>query len=158
MSCHKNRVKLIPYSQDIKVTHIEVNKKKKTMFLFTSEDTALLYRIELGFQPKGHKQFSGDGKTPEGTYYINEKNPKSVAYKCLYISYPNIEDKKYAESKGEDPGRFITIHGLLNNTEASRKNKHPKKNWTGGCIAVTNTEMDEIYELVKVGTKIIIKP
>ena len=116
------------------------------------------YNVELGFNPKGHKQFRGDGKTPEGIYRITGHHPDAEAYKGLYISYPNATDKEYAKSKGKDPGGCIMIHGLKNGTSASKQNKHPKPNWTGGCIAVTNTEMDEIYELVKDGTKIEIIP
>ena len=141
------------------VNLIQVDKSDKSMMLITrGGDTIRTYHIELGFSPKGHKQRLKDGKTPEGTYKITIKNPESIAYKSLRISYPNERDKEIADSLGVNPGGDIMIHGLLNGTKAAKDNRHPKPDWTGGCIAVTNTEMDEIYELVKVGTKIIIKP
>ena len=86
------------------------------------------------------------------------KNPESVAYKGLRISYPNENDIANAKKYGKNAGGDIMIHGLKNNTRASEINEHPNMNWTAGCIAVTNTEMEEIYNLVKVGTVIEIKP
>ena len=139
---------------------IIVYKSKKTLQLRTSENGKVIktYKVELGFNPKGTKRFKGDGKTPEGTYRIIGHHPNAEAYKGLYISYPNAADKAYAKLRDKDPGGCVMIHGLKNNTTASKNNTHPKPNWTAGCVAVTNTEMDEIYELVKDGTKIIIKP
>jgi len=141
------------------VVLIQVDKSDKSMMLITrGGDTIRTYHIELGFNPKGHKQRLKDGKTPEGTYKIIFKNPKSIAYKGLRISYPNEQDKRIADSLKVDPGGNIMIHGLLNGSKAAKENRHPKTNWTGGCIAVTNTEMEEIFNLVRAGTKIIINP
>ena len=141
------------------VTLIQVDKSDKVMMLLARNgDTIRTYSIELGRNPKGHKQVLKDGKTPEGIYYISNKNPESVAYKSLRISYPNENDIANAKKLSKSTGGDIMIHGLLNDTKASKDNKHPKPNWTGGCIAVTNTEMEEIYNLVRVRTKITIKP
>ena len=141
------------------VNLIQVDKSDKVMMLLARNgDTIRIYNIVLGFSPKGHKEFEGDGKTPEGTYCISDKNLESVAYKSLRISYPNENDIDNAKKLGKSTGGDIMIHGLKNNTQASKNNRHPKPDWTGGCIAVTNTEMEEIYNLVKVKTKIIIKP
>jgi murein L,D-transpeptidase YafK len=142
-----------------RVVLIQVDKSDRILNLFNkSGDTLYTCKIKLGFNPKGHKQFKGDGKTPEGTYTISLKNPESIAYKSLRISYPNQEDIVYAESKGKSVGGSIMIHGTLNKWTPQEATRQHKRDWTGGCIAVTNEEMDEIYRLVKVGTKIIIKP
>ena len=115
------------------------------------------YSISLGGNPIGHKQFEGDEKTPEGSYFIDGKNPNSKYYKNLGISYPNAEDKAFARSKGRNPGAAIKIHGLPNDKPWLGK-LHLLKDWTHGCIAVTNKQMDEIYSSVKIGTKITILP
>jgi len=142
------------------VVLIQVNKSKRTMNLCNkSGDILYTYKIRLGKNPKGPKHFQGDAKTPEGAYYIDSRNPYSIAHKSLRISYPNDEDKKYAASKGKDPGGEIRIHGALNRWSLKEAIRiHKTRDWTGGCIAVTNREMDEIYRLVKVGTKIVITP
>ena len=142
------------------VVLIQVDKSDRTMNLCNVYgDTLYSYKIRLGRQPKGHKQFEGDGKTPEGTYHINLKNPESIAYKSLRISYPNEEDIAIAASMGKDPGGEIRIHGTMNRWSPKEATRiHNKRDWTGGCIAVTNEEMDEIYRLIKVGTVIEIIP
>jgi len=142
------------------VVLIQVDKSDRTMNLCNVYgDTLYSYKIRLGRQPKGHKQIEGDGKTPEGTYYINSQNPESIAHKSLRISYPNEEDIATADSLGKDPGGEIRIHGTLNRWSKKEAERiHKTRDWTGGCIAVTNKEMDEIYRLVKVGTKIVIIP
>ena len=139
---------------------IQVDKSDRTMNLCNVYgDTLYSYKIRLGRQPVGQKHFKGDGKTPEGTYHINLKNSKSIAHKSLRISYPNEEDKAYAASKKKHAGGYICIHGTLNKwSKKEAKRIHNTRDWTGGCIAVTNREMDEIYRLIKVGTVIEIKP
>ena len=143
-----------------RVGYILVNKTDKTLKLLTKKNGNVIktYNIELGKNPKGPKQFQGDLKTPEGIYHIIGKHPTSIAHKGLYLSYPNAKDKAFAKLNGRNAGGCIMIHGLKNGTAASKQNKHPGKNWTGGCIAVTNTEIDEIYDLVKVGIKVEIIP
>ena len=102
--------------------------------------------------PKGHKRKEGDGKTPEGSYWITHKNPNSAFHKSLGISYPNKQDKIYAEQNGFSPGKDIFIHGGPRNFL-----KHFFFDWTEGCIAVTNSEIEEIYNLVNENTPIFIK-
>ena len=110
------------------------------------------YRIRLGFSPQGQKEKEGDGKTPEGKYYITHKNPNSKFYLSLGINFPNQSDKKRALQRGLNPGSDIFIHGL------GKKNilLHYFFDWTEGCIAVTNKEIKEIYSLVEPGTIIYI--
>ena len=127
-------------------------KKKRVLALFKNSKMIKAYRIRLGFSPNGQKQQEGDGKTPEGKYYITHKNPKSKFYLSLGINFPNQFDKKRAQDKGLNPGSDIFIHGL------GKKNVilHYLFDWTEGCIAVTNKEIEEIYELVEPGTVLYI--
>lgn len=114
------------------------------------------YKIALGFQPVGKKAQDGDGKTPEGHYTINWRNAKSQFHKSLHISYPNAADKKAAKAKGVHPGGDIFIHGLGNGF-GWLGSAHVAKDWTLGCIAVTNQEIDEIWKLVPNGIPIEIR-
>ena len=140
-----------------KADEIIVLKSKRKLQLYFKGVKVKQYSISLGGNPIGHKQFQGDQKTPEGSYFIDGKNPNSKYYKNLGISYPNAEDKAFASSKGKNPGGAIKIHGLPNNKPWLGK-LHLIKDWTHGCIEVTNKQMDEIYSIVKIGTKITILP
>lgn len=112
-------------------------------------------KIALGKQPVGHKHFEGDNKTPEGVYFINGKNQYSAYHKNLGISYPNKKDVAYAKKKGKSAGGLIKIHGLPNGRGKIGK-LHLLNDWTAGCIALTDKEIDEIYAATKVGVKIIL--
>jgi murein L,D-transpeptidase YafK len=109
------------------------------------------YDIALGFAPEGHKQFEGDGKTPEGAYYITHKNPDSRFHLSLGISYPNEADIAFSEAQGKDPGGEIFIHG-------GPKGPVRNRDWTWGCVAVSDREMEMIYAMVNPGTPIYILP
>lgn len=131
------------------VTSVVVQKERRRMFLL-NENTALkVYDFELGFAPTGHKEFEGDGRTPEGAYLIDRKNPNSSFYLSLGISYPNAEDRARARAMGKSPGGDIFIHG----TPRSFFND---PDWTFGCIAVSDRDMEDIYAMVNVGTPIFL--
>ncbi len=134
------------------VTAIVVNKGDRKMYLLNESRILKEYDIVLGFAPDGHKQIEGDGKTPEGLYYIDRRNPNSRFHLSLGISYPNEEDKRIAAELGESPGGEIFIHGQQH---PLKKNKH---DWTWGCISVSNKEMEKIYAMVKDGTPIALRP
>lgn len=135
-----------------------INKKDRELSVFNKNNKLLKkYKVALGFEPRGKKEFQGDGKTPEGTYYINDKNSKSIAHKNLGISYPNSEDVKNSLLIGKATGGDIKIHGLMNKWWFAGKT-HRLFDWTNGCIAVNNYEIDELFANVSVGTKIIINP
>jgi murein L,D-transpeptidase YafK len=138
--------------QDVNVTSIVISKKNRRMYLFDGKTVLRSYKIGLGSEPVGDKKVQGDGKTPEGLYYIDRKNPKSRYYLSLGISYPNSADKAEAQALGKSPGGDIFIHG------EDTKPHFFKRDWTAGCIAVKNREIREIYALVKVGTPILIHP
>ncbi len=115
------------------------------------------YDIALGAQPKGHKLSEGDNRTPEGVYTLDWRNASSQFYRSIHISYPREDEQAFARRKGLSPGGLIMIHGLPNGRKADEMN-HPLSDWTNGCIAVTNDEMDKIWSLVEDGTTIIIFP
>lgn len=143
------------------VTTIEVFKQQRQLKLKHHDQIIRSYPIRLGFNPMGHKQFEGDGKTPEGTYTIDWRNPQSAYYKSLHISYPNPNDLAYAKQRQKSAGGDVMIHGTVTTPATAfpaSSTYMPRKNWTLGCIAVTNADMDEIWQLVKNGTQIIIHP
>lgn len=138
------------------VTSIVVNKGARKMYLLNEQKVLKEFKVDLGFAPAGHKQFEGDGKTPEGTYLIDRRNPNSKYHLSLGISYPNARDVAYAQSLGKRPGGEIFIHGEPN---LIRERKRAKKtqDWTAGCIAVKNDEIEEIYAMVRDGTVITLR-
>ncbi|HAV58648.1 MAG: L,D-transpeptidase catalytic domain protein [Acinetobacter sp. GWC1_38_13] len=143
------------------VTTIEVFKQQRQLKLKHHDQIIRSYPIRLGFNPIGHKQFEGDGKTPEGTYTIDWRNPQSAYYKSLHISYPNPNDLAYAKQRQKSAGGDVMIHRTVSTPATAfpaSSTYMPRKDWTLGCIAVTNADMDEIWQLVKNGTQIIIHP
>ncbi len=144
-------------SKRLRADKVVVIKHKRILQLLWKGKVVRTYRVALGGAPKGPKEQEGDSRTPEGTYTIDMHFPKSSFHKALHISYPNEEDKKRAAEKGVDPGGQIEIHGL-GFTMAWAGKRHTKWDWTAGCIAVTNKEIDEIYSAVPNGTPIVIKP
>ena len=135
-----------------KVTRVVVNKARREMLLLSGDSVVRSYLVALGREPSGHKVAEGDGRTPEGIYTIDRRNPKSKYHLSLHISYPNALDCERARALGVEPGGDIMIHGLK--TGAA----HPETDWTQGCIAVTDAEMEEIWDLVRDGTAIEINP
>ncbi len=133
------------------VTQIQVYKSKREMFLLHNDQVLKSYRISLGFDPVGTKEVYGDGKTPEGLYYIDRRNPSSDFYLALGISYPNKHDVQVARAMGKDPGGDIFIHGQ----DGWKTNT---SDWTAGCIAISNRQMRDVYAMVKTGTPIFIMP
>lgn len=138
------------------VTAIVINKGARRMYLLNDSKILRDYDVDLGFAPLGHKQFEGDGKTPEGTYLIDRRNPMSQFHLSLGISYPNAADRAYAAQRGKRPGGEIFIHGQPNNAEG-RERAARVKDWTAGCIAVSNEEIREIWAMVDNGTVIALR-
>ncbi|MEM9351112.1 MAG: L,D-transpeptidase family protein [Pseudomonadota bacterium] len=133
------------------VTYIMAFKEQRKLVLLHDEQILRSFDFELGFAPVGDKDIEGDGKTPEGIYYIDRRNPNSSFHLSLGISYPNAADVAKAEALGEKPGGDIFIHGTPRKWQG-------KDDWTWGCLAVTNREMEDIFAMVKVGTPIAIYP
>ena len=135
-----------------KVTQITVSKSRRKMWLMHNKRVLRRYNIGLGFAPEGHKKAEGDGRTPEGTYFIDRRNPNSAYHLSLGISYPNGNDVAVAKAAGVESGGDIFIHGRGPRFQRARGD------WTWGCIAVTDREMTEIYSMVQTGTPIAILP
>lgn len=136
------------------VTRIAVFKEQRVMQLYSDRNRLKSYRFDLGFGAVGDKKVEGDGKTPEGRYFIDRRNPDSSFYLSLGISYPNAHDIAEARALGQEPGGDIFIHGKPNKNPLKRRGP----DWTAGCIAVTNREMRQLYAMVKNGTVIDIYP
>ncbi|MCA1336083.1 L,D-transpeptidase family protein [Pseudooceanicola marinus] len=134
------------------VTRIHVLKGQRRMYLMHHDEVLKAYDIGLGFAPVGHKQFEGDGKTPEGAYIIDRRNPNSEFHLSIGVSYPNEADMAFAEEQGRSPGGDIFIHGK------PRKYRNAPQDWTAGCISVSDKEVEEIYAMVGNGTPIYIHP
>lgn len=132
------------------VTRVVVYKQMRRMYLLSGRTVLRSYRIGLGFAPNGDKKVSGDGRTPEGHYVIDRRNPDSQYHLSIGINYPNEADIAEARALGKDPGGDIFIHGQ------GRNFSFLIPDWTWGCIAVTNDEIEEIYAMVRDGTPISI--
>ena len=138
-----------------KANRILVDKSDRLLILFDGEKEIARYsNIRFGDAPKGHKRFEGDEKTPEGTYTINGRNPGSSFHLSLRVSYPNAADRAYAEARGQSPGGDIFLHGQPNGY-----NGQPiGRDWTDGCIALSNAEIEQIWKVVPDGAEIEIRP
>ena len=133
------------------VTRVQVFKKQRRLQLLSGTRMLKDYKMEMGFAPDGHKQIQNDGRTPEGAYRIDRRNANSRFHLSLGISYPTSDDIARAEAMGKRPGGDIFIHGTPTNYIG-------QDDWTWGCIAVSNDEIEEIYAMVKDGTTIFIYP
>lgn len=142
--------------QGIFADKVYVKKSTRTLQLIHDGEVIRQYHIALGDNPQGHKQQEGDERTPEGWYTLDWANENSTAYRSLHISYPNSLDSENAQKRGVSAGGDIMIHGQMNGAGALA-GVSQMVDWTNGCIAVTNAEMDEIMALVKVGTPILIE-
>ncbi|NJM50634.1 MAG: L,D-transpeptidase family protein [Sphingomonadales bacterium] len=139
----------------VKANRILVDKSERSLILFANgKEIARYGGIRFGDAPTGHKQFEGDEKTPEGDYIINGRNSSSRYHLSLRISYPNAADRAYAKAQGKPPGGDIFIHGQPNGYSGPVLTR----DWTDGCIALSNAEIAQIWKLVPDGTKITIQP
>lgn len=132
------------------VTRVRLYKSQRLLALDGTEGVLRTYPVGLGFAPTGHKQFEGDGRTPEGSYVVDKRNPDSLFHLSVGISYPNETDIALAEAQGKSPGGDIFIHG------GPRRGIDPmnKRDWTAGCISVTDRQIEEVYAMVQNGTPI----
>jgi murein L,D-transpeptidase YafK len=140
-----------------KADRVVVNKSERTLYLMSNNRVMRSYRVALGRYASGQKTREGDARTPEGSYTLDFKLMDSNFYRAIKISYPNERDVARAQAMGVSPGGQIMIHGLPNKMRADEVG-HPTLDWTQGCIAVTNREIDEIWRLVELGTPIEIHP
>ena len=134
-----------------------VLKSERTMALMRGDRVLKVYRIALGRYAKGAKRQEGDAKTPEGIYTLDYELKNSSFYRALHINYPNSRDIARARAEGVEPGGKIMIHGIANYWTANELG-HPRLDWTQGCIAVDNNEMDEIIAMIQLPARIEIHP
>lgn len=136
---------------------VKVVKSERRLYLMSAGAVAKEFPVTFGANPEGHKQQEGDEKTPEGKYTLDYKKADSAFYKAIHVSYPNAADTEAAKKRGVSPGGAIMIHGQKNGlgwlSFASQW-----FNWTNGCIALTNSDMEEVWQLVTVPTPIEIAP
>ena len=137
--------------------HVVVRKKERTLELLSRGKVIKTYKVALGGDPVGPKTRQGDHKTPEGLYILNSRNAHSQFYKSIHVSYPNEHDRVLARKNGVSPGGDVFVHGLPNGY-GTIGSAHRLRDWTDGCIAVTNEEIDEIWKAVADGTQIEIRP
>lgn len=143
--------------KEAKADRVVVVKKDRTLTLFRHGAILKRYKVALGRSPIGPKSRQGDHKTPEGIYALDRRNAHSRFYRAIHISYPNAQDRLRAKKSGVSPGGDIFLHGLPDGF-GWLGDTHRLKDWTDGCIAVTNNEMDEIWVAVPDGTVIEIRP
>lgn len=139
------------------VDRILIEKKERRLTLISKGEVLKTYKIALGGNPDGPKERQGDNKTPEGTYIVDGKNKNSQYHQALHISYPNERDRKRAKKLGVSPGGDIMIHGIKTGFSWVG-DLQANKDWTKGCIAVTDEEIEEIYTLVALTTVVEIRP
>ncbi len=144
------------HASGLRADRLVVDKGERRLYVMQDGYVVRTYPVALGRDPVGPKQMQGDGRTPEGEYYIDWRNPNSRFYRSLRISYPSPADRQYAAYLGVDPGGMIMIHGSPNVTRTG--DYGVRADWTEGCIAVSNDAMDELWEAVTEGTPVEIRP
>jgi len=152
-----NEIFFTKLADKVMVDSIAVHKAERQMLVFSKGVLLKIYIVQLGSHPVGPKQCFGDGKTPEGHYFIKYLNPKSLFHKSLGISYPNTDDIERAIQLGRSPGGDIMIHGLPNGQEHVKRSRY-RNDWTLGCIAIRNEEIDELFDHVTAGIPLLITP
>lgn len=144
-----------PLPAGTKIDRLLVDKSDRVLIGYSGSREVVRYtHIRLGDAPVGHKRFEGDEKTPEGSYTISGRNPKSAYHLSLRISYPNAADRAYAKARGRSPGGDIFIHGQPN----AWRGPAIARDWTDGCIALSNAEIKQLWDIVPDGTPITIRP
>ena len=148
--------------QQVVIDEVRVYKAQRQVQVLQKGVVIKTYAMRLGFAPIGHKTTEGDGKTPEGSYILDWRNPNSQFYKSLHISYPNANDTAQAQARGVSAGGDVMIHGSSNLPQGKPQQAMydylPREDWTHGCVSVSNQDMDELWANVKNGTKIRIYP
>ena len=141
------------------IDSITVDKSLRRLYLIKDGETVRAYPIALGLAPKGPKTREGDYRTPEGEYYISGRKPDSSYMLALQISYPNPADRARAEEAEVSAGGLIMVHGRpIKPTNGRGRNYYASRDWTDGCIAVSNAAMLEIWMMTRIGTPITIHP
>jgi len=136
---------------------IVIEKRTRRLLLMNGGEVVAAYPVKLGLSPVGHKQYEGDFRTPEGSYFLSRRNPRSEFFLSLEVSYPNEADRARARAEGLRPGGLIMIHGQPN-VRTRPPAYYANNDWTNGCIAVSNSDMIDIWQRTQVGMPIEIRP
>lgn len=152
-----NRADSPPLSPGTVADSVVVDKSDRTLSLLSHGRVLKTYRVSLGGHPLGPKRREGDERTPEGVYRLDARNPHSSSHLALHVSYPDSADRAWARAHGAAPGGLVVVHGIRNGMGWLGR-LHRLVDWTDGCIAVTDGEMDEIWRAVPTGTPIRIRP
>jgi hypothetical protein len=147
----------VPATGSLMADRILIEKGARRLYLLNRGKVIAEYPVKLGLSPKGHKQFEGDFRTPEGVYQLSRRNPRSEFFLSVEVSYPNEADRARAKAEGVRPGGLIMIHGQPNLPRKSPQ-YYATRDWTDGCIAVTNAAMVDIWQRTRVGIPIEIRP
>lgn len=151
----REAARIVPQQRFATVDYLIVAKSERLMVAYAGGQPVKAWRgLQFGDQPQGHKQFEGDERTPEGRYVIEGRNPASRYHLSLKVSYPNAADRAFARSRGRSPGGDIFLHGQPNGLPFGRV----PGDWTDGCIAFSNDEIEELWRIVPDGTVIEIRP
>jgi murein L,D-transpeptidase YafK len=154
-ACGQANSQVVALPKGTKADRLLVDKSDRVLIAYAGNREILRYsHIRLGDAPEGHKQFQGDERTPEGSYRISGRNPGSAYHLSLRISYPNAADRAFAKAKGRSPGGDIFIHGQPN----AWTGPPIPRDWTDGCIALSNAQIKQLWDVVPDGTPIIIRP
>ena len=152
-----------PLAMDTRIDRVVVEKSENRLELIRGTEVLKSYRVAFGFNPIGHKQRQGDGRTPEGKYVLDSHNSNSKFHLSLHVSYPNKRDRASAAARGVSPGGAIMVHGFLNELWFARyfaplDQLHTLWDLTAGCIAMTDSQIEEVFRVVHDGTPIEINP
>lgn len=151
----REAARIVPEQRFAKVDYLLVDKSERMMIGYAGGQPVKVWRgLQFGDAPQGHKQFEGDERTPEGRYVIEGRNPGSAYHLSLKVSYPNAADRAFARAQGRSPGGDIFLHGQPNALPFGRL----PGDWTDGCIAFSNEEIEELWRIVPDGTVIEIRP
>jgi len=154
-SLAREATRIMPQRAFTQVDYLLVDKSERLMIGYAGGQPVRVWRgLQFGDQPQGHKQFQGDERTPEGRYVIEGRNPGSAFHLSLKVSYPNAADRAFAAQYGRSPGGDIFLHGQPNGLSSGRM----PGDWTDGCIALSNAEIEELWRIVPDGTVIEIRP
>jgi len=151
----REAARILPERRIASIDYLIVDKSERLMVAYTQGQPVKAWRgLQFGDAPQGHKRFEGDERTPEGRYVIEGRNPGSAYHLSLKVSYPNAEDRAFARAQGRSPGGDIFLHGQPNSLPIGRV----PGDWTDGCIALSNAEIEELWRIVPDGTVIEIRP
>ena len=157
-ACKKEMLDAKDYDPKNAIDHIVVDKKKRTMYLYRKGKMVNMLPVSLGKNPVGTKIQQGDKRTPEGQYWVSRKLCSKRYYRSICVSYPRPQDIALAKKRGVNPGGSITIHAQPPWNASGKKDDYMlARNWTDGCVAVTNTVMDDLWYAVREGIPITIK-